>query len=393
MKENDKNEGLGLMSEKQLGELYNTHDENCISLFIHTFRAGEDVDRRGAPLRLKNLLKQVENELHDKKLNKNEIDELLEPARQLVDEVHFWRNQSDGLAIFLHQGNMKYYTIPVHFGEYAYIADHFYILPVIPLFNDDGKFFILALSLQHVRLYECSRHAVAEIETKDFVPGKLEDAVGYDYEDKSLQYRSGQGGEAGAIFHGQGAGKDDKKQETQKFLRAVDDGIMKIMHKEQAPLILACTDRYYPAFKEVTDYKNLYPENISGNPEKEDPILLHEKAWMLVEGYFKQERKEKTEKIRQLEDDFRASAKLSEIVPASVDGRIDTLFIKKGLDRFGLYDPEKRIVIEKEQTKLRHVSLFNMAAVNTLQNNGRVYLSENDEMPLKFTEINALMRY
>lgn len=102
---------------------------------------------------------------------------------------------------------------------------------------------------------------------------------------------------------------------------------------------------------------------------------------MLVENHFRQQRKEKTEKIRQLADDFRASAKLSEIVPASVDGRIDTLFIKKGHDHYGLYDPKKRIVIEEGQTKLRHVSLFNMAAVNTLQNNGRVYLSENEEMP------------
>ena len=393
MNKDDKYAGLGLMSEKQFRELYNSHDDNCISIYIPTFRAGEDVDNRGGQLRLKNLLKKVTDVLKGKKMNEKEIRHILDPAYHLLDEVHFWRNQSDGLAIFLHQGNMNYYTLPVHFEEYIYIADHFYILPLIPLFNDDGRFYILALSLKHVRLYECSRHAIAEIVTDDIVPGRLEEIVGYDHEDKSLQFRSGQGGDAGAMFHGQGAGKDDKQQEIIKFFRAIDEGIMKVLNEEDAPLILACIDHYYPMFKKVTDYNNLYHENISGNPDDEDQVLLHEKAWMMVEDYFKQRRRDKTERIRQLSDDVRASTSIKEIVPASVDGRIDTLFIKRGHDRYGLYDPQKRMVIEDGQTNMWQVSLFNMAAVKTLQTSGRVYLSDKEEMPLKFSEINALMRY
>jgi hypothetical protein len=393
MNAKDKNEGSGLISEKQLRELYNTHDDNCISVFIPTFRAGEDVDNRGGQLRLKNLLKEVKDVLKDRKKKEREIKELLDPAYQLIDDVHFWRNQSDGLAIFLHHGRMKYYTVPVHFEEYTCVADHFYILPLIPMFNDDGTFFMLALSLKHVRLYECSRHAIAEIVIADDVPQRLEDAVGYDFEDKSLQFRSGQGGEAGAMFHGQGEGKDDKKQEIEKFFRAVDDGIMKILNKEEAPLILACIDHYYPAFKEITAYKYLYHEHISGNPDDEDPLLLHEKAWMMIGDHFKRQRRERIQKMRELADDLRTSSRLSEIVPASVDGRVDTLFIRKGSDRYGQYDPEERAVIENGQTKAGHVSLFNMAAVSTLKKNGRVYLSEEGEMPLKFSDINALMRY
>jgi len=38
-------------------------------------------------------------------------------------------------------------------------------------------------------------------------------------------------------------------------------------------------------------------------------------------------------------------------------------------------------------------SLFNMATVHTLRNGGSVFLAEPGEMPMKDTEINALLRY
>ena len=71
-------------------------------------------------------------------------------------------------------------------------------------------FYLLSLSLNEVKLYEAGRYSISEIILKGIVPEKLEEVVGHDYQEKSLQFRTGQGGEAGAIFHGQGAGKDDK---------------------------------------------------------------------------------------------------------------------------------------------------------------------------------------
>ena len=132
---------------------------------------------------------------------------------------------------------------------------------------------------------------ITEVYVEDLVPEKLEEVVGYDFQHKSLQFRSGQGGSAGAMFHGQGAGKDDKDAEVEKFFRAVDKGLMKLIKDENAPLILACVDHYQPIYAKITDYPNLFHQNIGGNHEETDPLLLHEMAWSLVEGYFQQQRK------------------------------------------------------------------------------------------------------
>ncbi len=388
------NERNGLMSVMQFRELSRVHDIHCISIYIPTFRAGEEVDTGQGQSRLKNSMKELKEILSRLVLKENEIISLMAPLNRLLDDQHFWRNQSDGLAIFLQGEELKCFTLPVHFEEHVYLADHFYLKPVIPFFNDNGKFFLLALSLNQAKFFECSRHSITEVFIADLVPDKLEDAVGYDFQEKSLQHRSGQGGKAGAMFHGQGEGKDDKQQEIGKFFRSVDAGLMKLIQEENAPLILACVDSHAPVYKEITRYNNLFDKHISGNPDQEDPILLHEKAWLLVQDYFRQERKNKTKDFQDLSAGYRTSSKLADIIPASVEGRVDTLFLAKGNDQFGSYDPEERLVIVGEDPGQFHrVSLFNMAAVHSIRNGGRVYLAEPEEMPLEDTDINALMRY
>ncbi|HER10012.1 MAG TPA: hypothetical protein ENO20_13995 [Bacteroides sp.] len=384
-----------ILTAQEFRELAAVHDNHCISIYIPTGRTGEEVDKKHGQLRLKNSLKAIGSTLEEKGLGENEIQQALDRAEELLNDVHFWRNQSDGLALFLHGSSFYHYALPLHFKSQVYVSDHFFLLPLIPFFNDDGKFYMLVLSQQRVDLFECSRHFVTEIYIEDLTPDRLEDVVGYDYRESSLQHRSGQGGVAGAMFHGHGAGKDDKKMETEKFFRAVDAGLMKLLHNEDAPLVLACVDHYYPVYREITGYRHLFDKHIGGNPDHEDPLRLHEEAWLLVEDHFRGERMVRKKQIQDLSAGGRTSAAIGDIVPASVEGRVDTLFIQEGKDRVGIYDRTRRSVVLDEDAGDRscRVSLFNMAAVHTLQYGGRVFLSPADQMPLKGTEIQALMRY
>lgn len=381
------------LSKKDFEKLAKVHDQHCISIYIPTARAGEDVDKNHGRLRLKNSIKMVQKILTDYGLTDRETDNYLAPIKNLEDDHNFWRNQSDCLVIFLRNQQMKYFTIPGDFDELSYVSDHFYLKPLISLFNGDGKFFLLNVSLQDVKFYEGTRHTITEIFVKDLVPEKLEEVVGYDYRNKTLQFRSGQGGEAGAMFHGQGSGKDDKNVELEKFLRAVDKGLMKLIQDDDAPLILACVDHYLPVYANVTSYSNLFNKNISGNHERTNPIELHELAWMLVEETFQEKRKNILNSMRDLSASGKTSYEINEIVPAAIDGRVEALFMQQSKDRYGLYDSINRSLIIDETLKTGHASLFNLAAVQTWLNNGQVFLVQSDEMPFKGTIINTLFRY
>ena len=394
MKNKDDQQGNGLMSLRMFRELAEEKGGNCISIYIPTSRAGEKVISKHAQKKLKNKLKETSSALVEAGTGKKETAALLKPAEEMLEDDNFWRNQSDGLAIFINKNGMRSFTLPVDFEERVYTGDHFYLLPLFPFFNDDGEFYLLALSQKEVKLYECSKNHITGIVIDDLIPGSLEDVVGYDYEDKSLQHRTGHGGDAGAMFHGQGRSKDEDKDETARYFRAVDKGLMKLLADDKKPMVLACVEAHFPVYQQITSYPGLFDSFISGSPDKEDPLVLHSEAWLLIKEFFRKQRENKIKTFRKLSGTSKTAVVPDDIVIASVDGRIDTLFVASGKDKYGTYDAEKRkLNISGGERKGRDVSLFNFSAVNTFLNGGWVYISTGDKMPLENTGVNAILRY
>lgn len=379
-----------LLTKKTFKELATVHDQHCVSIYVPTQRSGNN---KKGKLYLKNVLKEVKTDLYDYGLNDHEIEEYLHIASGLLDDTHFWSDLSDCLVIFIKDHKTNYFTLPIRFPSFKYVSDHFYLLPMLKLFNNDGRFYLLNLSLQNVKLYEGSQYFLTEIKIDESVPVNLEEVVGSDFKDKSIQFRTGQGGEAGVIYHGQGVGKDDKQIELEKFMRAVDYGIRKLLADDNAPLILACVDYYYPVFKKITAYSNLLDQHISGNHEYTDAFELHEMAWELVRDIFKQEMKAKIQDFSSSSMTNKTSFDLNDIIPAAIDGRIDVLFVCQNEDRYGQYDKVNRTLIIDEHLSFGEASLFNIAAVNTWLNGGKVYVLKPDEMPVKETKLNAMFRF
>jgi len=80
-------------------------------------------------------------------------------------------------------------------------------------------------------------------------------------------------------------------------------------------------------------------------------------------------------------------------LPAALQGKIDTLFVRKDQDIFGIYDAINHHVEIREDQEKTHVSLLNMAAVKTFLQGGTVYVMEKDDMPNPFSKVNALYRF
>lgn len=382
-----------LISKHEFTKLAKIHDQHCVSIYVPTARAGRKVDKKKGQIILKNCLKEVKSKLKNYQLNDTEIEDYLEPAENLLEDHHFWRNQSDCLVILLDKNKMRIYTLPIKHSQFTYVADHFYLLPILPIFSYNGMFYMLNLSLKSIKMYQASRYGISEVIIDGIVPERLEDVVGYDYEEKSLQFRTGKGGEAGAIFHGQGSGKDHKEIETEKFMRAVDQALMSIIKDDSAPLLLACVDEHYSVFKKITSYPNLFEKHINGNHEETSPFLLHEMALEIVDDYFHKRRKSATVKFKEQPSIEKYSIDLNDIIPAALDGRIESLFIQESKDRFGLYDKINRSLIIDEGHKAKQASLFNMAAIQTWLKDGDVFIVEEDKIPFEGTSVNALFRY
>jgi hypothetical protein len=373
-------------------ELAKVHQLNCISLFLPTYRAGEEVKQNVAPKTLKNLLKHLTKELESRELKQHEIEKMLEPVTGILNDNKFWTEQSDGLCIFLSKQDFTWFKIPISFDPWYYVADHYYLKPLVPMLNRNNKFYLLNLSIDNLNLFECTPYSLQLIES-DELPGKLEDVVGYDKEPDHLQQRSGQDAHGSAVYHGHGSHKDSKANERRQFIHAVDNGLNAIIKDQKTPLILAADEKNAGLFRKQSQYKNLFKDFIALHPNGADPLLLHEFAMEKLEPLFEESKKKKIKTLLDHSNTDKTHTDIRDIVPASVNGRVDTLFIQKDKEEYGLFDKKSNSVIIDNERMPQNAALYNMMAVNTILNQGTVYLQDENDMPLAHTSVNALLRY
>lgn len=384
---------MAIITKKELQDLESIRNVHCISIYMPTHQKGEEVLQQEDAKLLKNHLKEVKNKLEREPLGKREIAELIAPIQELIHDGEFWRHQSNGLALFLTNGIVKMYSLPISFESFNHVANSLYLVPLLPLFTGDESFFLLWLQLEKVKLYKNTRYSSAEVYIENITPSRMEERVGYDFEQKSLQFRSQQEGHGAAAFHGHEEADRDRKNEIERYFSALDKGLMTLIQNENKPLIIACQDYLFPIYQKVNTFKYLLADHISLDPTEMDVSKLRELAWDKLSPVFDKERLEKIDNFKKLDGTARTSSNIEQILPAAIQGKIDTLFIQKNEDIWGIYEPKKNSVRVDKELLPSNVSLLNKAAMKTFVNGGKVYLMEKEDMPNAFSKINALYRY
>ena len=268
------------------------HHEACVSIFLPTHRTFPEFKQD--PIRLKDLVRQADSGLKDLGYRPVKVRELLAPARELIEieREGFWSG-ADGLAIFLSRSFFQYFRLPISFEDLVTVTDRFEISPLLPLFTAGGRFYILALSRNHVRLIECTPYAWAELDIPN-VPRSEDEALKYDVRQSVLQLHSGAGGRArgkeAAVFTGQGIGVDDEKTRTLEFVYAVERGIRRRL-REHEPLVLAAVEDLEAVYRKVNRHRGLLEHGVHGNPDRLSSSELHKAGWEVARTYFDEEKR------------------------------------------------------------------------------------------------------
>jgi hypothetical protein len=372
---------MNLLNTDELKALMERHEGPCASVFVPTHRRGPEIQQD--PIRFKNLLKQAEQKLTQNGLRAPEAKELLEPAQALVQDSLFWAHQSDGLAVFISAEVFRQYSFPFNFEELVVVADRFHLKPILPLFSGDGRFYVLALSQNQVRLLQGTRFSIDEVDLNG-VPRSLEEALRTDTPEKQIHWpASPQGGarKGAPVFHGHGGGSEDPKDNILQYLRQVDKGLHDLIGNETAPLVLAAVDYLFPIYKEANTYANLLEQGIPGNPEGLTAQHLHEQAWQIIEPYFQRAQQEAAGQYSRLAGTGRTSKDLEDITRAAYLGRVDVLFVATGIQRWGYFDPETDEVGLHDKAEPGDEDLLDFAAIQTFVNGGAVYAVEPENVP------------
>lgn len=380
-----------MIDKQQFESLADISGPHCISIFIPTFRAGQEQEDR---IRYKNALSDVKNQLINREIPSEEVDGILKEAKARIDDLEFWQHQSDGLAVFIAEGQTHFYELPIHFKPFTYVGKQLYLSPLMPVLVDNAKFFLLAISQGSTRFFEGERYAITEIETGEYLPKSINDLMKFIEAENQLQHHSGRGGDKAAIFHGQGGGKDMEDTRLREYVRMINKGVMDMMcDDDKEPLILATTEEMAALYRQENSYPNLFPDFVSGNPEHDDPALLHEKAWALLEPSTGEERAERTDTFESALAENEASFSMHDIVPAAIAGRVKTLFVAEGDEIWGKYESDQHEIQIMEKGNQGALPLINQAVINTYLNGGSVYLMPRTDLPRPTSSVNAIYRY
>jgi hypothetical protein len=383
---------MGVIDHRQFTTLMNFAGAGpCVSLFLPTHRGGRDV--RQAPIRLKNLLQEAEEQLAAFDMKPSEIEEFLEPIINLVGRHSYWEHQLDGLALFKNAEQLTEFRCPRHFDELCYVNDHFHLKPLLPLLRGETAFHLLALSLKKVQLFEVTTDGLNEL-VLEKIPASLEEALGHEIKEPTLQHHAGGRpgpGSDGTIFHGHGAGSDDRTAEVVRFLQLVDQGLRDQLQDNRANVVVAGVEELVHRFHDLSKHPGLIPGGVTGNPASLDRRRLHSEAWSVARPVLEADAERVEARFRELSGTERASAKFEVVGPAVAAGRVESLLVSADRLVWGrlLEDGTPEVHPQREQGD---VELLDRLAVLGLQRGAEVVARRAARLP-EGVAVAAVMRY
>ncbi|MFW5769903.1 MAG: hypothetical protein ACOCX9_00560 [Spirochaetota bacterium] len=383
---------MDLITMDELKTLVNETDYPCISIYIPTHRAGLDTGQD--PIRLKNLLQKAENGLKDLGYSASDIKEMIDPARDLLQDQSFWRHQSDGLALFISPGNMYVYRVPVEFKEELMTSGVYYLKPLIPYFTNTGRYMILGLSKSEIMLFDCTRYKIDMVDLSNY-PINMRDTLKYFEFEKQLQFHTGAasaGGERAAVFHGHDVSDEEKEALLQWFQR-VNTVLGDIISNDQVPIVPAGVEYLVSLFRKANTFPGLVNDSIQGAMESLSIEELHSKSLDIMEPLFKEDENKAIERYNELKGTGKTLSNVEEVVTASFNGRIDILMVRSNQQVWGNFDRNSGIAQVYENHQEGSSDLLNLAVIQTLVNSGDVYILDAGNMPQEELLAAAVLRY
>jgi len=344
----------------------------CVSAYLPLTPAGRQ--GLGDSVRLKTALDQAEEQLLSRGCSKADIAKLMASARDLPTSDQ-WATRGRSLAVLLGPGSQQCLPLAIDIAEEVWCDKHFHIRPLLPLVVESDRFCLLAISQNHVRMYEGNSDELIPLQIKE-LPQNMEDALQAEVVDRSTRTHPAMMGGAGnraAVFQGQGGQPDSTKTEVVDFIRLIARVVDAHLEGQTIPLILATVDEIAADWRRASSYVNTLEETVAGNPDYQSPHDLHEAAWSVLTRTFVESQQKAYREACNPRERGTVLTNLDEVLPAAALGRIETLFVDSRQPVFGEFDRETSRVESYPSGITGECDLLETAIRETILHRGRVY--------------------
>lgn len=394
---------MALINKNDIEKLINVQSSNgnalCLSFYLPTHRAGKETLNGQDSLAFKNQIRKAKELLEKHDVPDAEIAEYIKPAEDLLHENGFWRHQGEGLVVFITKGFSTHYTLPISMPNEVYVLDQFYFTPMLPILSQNGRFFILWLYREKVAFYEATIDRIRPIDISSFVPESFNQALKFDIKGNDQDFTNSTTTVNGSnIVHGAGTTKgDEEHSRVREFMLEIDNNMQEILHNATEPLVLAGVDHYCSIYRNISKYKHIVNQNINVNEGGGDMHSIHERALAVMKPLMQQGHSDSLSRYQDVAGTGATSEDIATVAAEAVHGRIDTLFIAPSNPVWGTYDSVKATAEVHEEYQRGDDDLINLAAIKTIAQGGKVYVSSYNGLQEASVDgranVKALFRY
>lgn len=318
-----------------LNELAAVEQDCCVSILMPTHTTGTQM--RQDPIRLENLLDDVQCQLKTRGKRKTEIDALLKPVRDAASRANFWQFQGTSLAVYVTDGVFRMLRLPDAVDEAVTIGPHFNIKPLLGSVASSEPFYVLALTKEHARLYRGTRSEFEEIRSDGF-PLAAEDVVGVRDPEAVLQHHTGKPPRGGrgdrgfrsdsgqANYHGHGDGELKIEADMMHFFKEVAERIAEYLYGDDSPLVLAADVALFGWYRREHLRGRLIESDHVESPDSLKLHEIHQQAWKIAEPALQADLSALLERFGTAAAAGKAAQGFGEVAAAAAQGKVDTLF-------------------------------------------------------------------
>ncbi len=349
-----------------LNELAAITSTPCVSIYLRTHRAGkETLESR---TRLKNLVKEARQQLdaagHDHSL--------LAKIESLQHQSEFWQHQSDGLAIFLAEDQVRLIQLDQPVDDRVVVADSLFVLPLIVNQPRLGQQLVLVLTWDQASLFRRNADSLEPVST-EHLPGKFDELVLPRDPEESLQNTThravgNSATSSTAMFHGQGEGEGKIEADRRKYLTIVSQDVAGEIYRSKLPLTVVATKEVVGHLNSIDQVKPEMTIEASAAHWSDAELKKH-----LREAMKSQEADHESlvDRAGTALAQHQGSSDEAEVLEAARSGRVDSL-----------------LVCEATENAVQ----VNEIVVETLRRRGDVVVTSHDQMPRE-SSIAAIYRY
>lgn len=359
-----------------------------LAMELHATTLTNDKDR----IQFENLVNQARKEVKDSDLE--EKSQLLEQLDAVLRDRDEYVKFIGGLVVYITTDDIYFYHLAIPVKNRVQISTLPYVLPLASNFQYTRDYNLLVLNRESIRLFEGHSENIEELPIDDIedAPVDLETALGTEKEGGALNYGTYSGGHnqsgTSQFFHGHGDSSGEKDIDRERYFRIVDDFVYNNYSNEnKLPLIVYTVEENQAVFRDVSTNEFLAETGINGSAANLNKNEIQERATQTIDEIIAHQRNELLNELKETTPENRIENIPDDLTSASLQGRIETLYLEKYFEMPGTINDEG--MYEEDNGNDDFVQQL---VQNVLRSGGMVYILDETETP-EDTPIAARLRY